>query len=164
VNEEVTSDERIPHKTSISPRSEENHMIDGEICNVSDAEDEAEINEEARMAKVKHIQSRPSEEEVELHMKTHLPYRSWCKHCVKGKAKNDPHSRSKQELTTDIIEMDYAFLTENSDERKERKAKERKGDQCNKEKGMPVLVTRDRRSGKVSAEVVPQKGENPYAV
>ena len=70
MNEEVTCDEHISHTTSISPTREENHNIDGQICNVSDAEDEAEISEEARMAKIKHIQSRPSEEEVELHMKT----------------------------------------------------------------------------------------------
>ena len=24
------------------------------------------------------------------HMKTHIPYRSWCAHCVRGRGRNDP--------------------------------------------------------------------------
>ena len=24
-------------------------------------------------------------------MKTHIPYRSWCAHCVRGRGRNDPH-------------------------------------------------------------------------
>ena len=29
----------------------------------------------------------PSEVEVEEHNLTHLPYRSWCEHCVRGRGK-----------------------------------------------------------------------------
>ena len=33
----------------------------------------------------------PTKAEVPRHNLTHLPYRSWCPECVKGRAKADPH-------------------------------------------------------------------------
>ena len=33
----------------------------------------------------------PSQSEIDFHMMTHLPYRSWCEHCVKGRAKEMSH-------------------------------------------------------------------------
>ena len=35
----------------------------------------------------------PSQREREEHQMTHLPYRSWCSHCVRGKGKEAPHLR-----------------------------------------------------------------------
>ena len=35
----------------------------------------------------------PSREEVDEHNVTHTPYRSWCPHCVSGRAKDYPHKR-----------------------------------------------------------------------
>ena len=40
------------------------------------------------------VPTMPSQEEVEAHMLTHVPYRSWCKRCVRGKAKGKPHFRT----------------------------------------------------------------------
>ena len=34
---------------------------------------------------------RVSKEERETHELTHTPYRSWCPHCVKGRARGSPH-------------------------------------------------------------------------
>ena len=36
-------------------------------------------------------ENQPSSQEVQEHMKTHIPYRSWCAHCVRGRVRNDPH-------------------------------------------------------------------------
>ena len=36
----------------------------------------------------------PSPEEVKEHEMTHLPYRSWCVHCVRGKGKSMDHRKS----------------------------------------------------------------------
>ena len=36
---------------------------------------------------------RPSESEVRDHCRTHLPYRNWCYHCVRGKGKDLDHRR-----------------------------------------------------------------------
>ena len=35
----------------------------------------------------------PSPEEVRAHDMTHLPYRSWCVHCVRGKGKSMAHAK-----------------------------------------------------------------------
>ena len=44
-------------------------------------------------AKVKMIRPgyHPTSRDIAEHMVNHLPYRAWCKHCVKGKAKGLPH-------------------------------------------------------------------------
>ena len=36
----------------------------------------------------------PSEAEVEQHELTHLPFRGWCRHCVRAKGKESPHHES----------------------------------------------------------------------
>ena len=38
----------------------------------------------------------PSLEEFQRHMMTHLPYRSWCEYCVKGRGKEAPHQRAQE--------------------------------------------------------------------
>ena len=38
----------------------------------------------------------PSEEEVKCHELTHLPYRSWCSHCVRGKGRAIDHRKTEQ--------------------------------------------------------------------
>ena len=35
----------------------------------------------------------PSAREVKEHMITHVPFRSWCEHCVRGRAVNEAHPR-----------------------------------------------------------------------
>ena len=47
---------------------------------------------EARAAKVS---KRPTQIEVDQHMMTNLPFRSWCPHCVRGKSKGRPHPQNK---------------------------------------------------------------------
>ena len=37
----------------------------------------------------------PSPEEVAAHNIDHYPYRSWCDHCVRGQAVNEPHKKIK---------------------------------------------------------------------
>ena len=36
----------------------------------------------------------PFAAEIEAHNLTHLPYRCWCRHCVRGRGKEMPHTRS----------------------------------------------------------------------
>ena len=36
----------------------------------------------------------PSADEVDQHSWTHLPYRSWCSHCIRGKGKTMEHRRA----------------------------------------------------------------------
>ena len=45
----------------------------------------------------KHIRDirTPSQEEVERHNLTHLPFRNWCPRCMKGRGKEAPHRKSE---------------------------------------------------------------------
>ena len=58
---------------------------------VIEVEPEDEIENGSR--KVKKVQGprEPSEEERIEHEMTHLPYRNWCRHCVRGRGKRMPH-------------------------------------------------------------------------
>ena len=52
-----------------------------------DDEDENVVDEDFCKTKVKKLQNPkdPTKEEREEHEKTHLPFRSWCRHCVRGR-------------------------------------------------------------------------------
>ena len=87
-------------------------------------------------------------------MVTHLPYRAWCAHCVKGKCNGSQHRKIEEEEKKDqqvpVISVDYMFM---ADKQKEEE-----------EKGMPILVAKDRRSKVIRARVVPEKGKRWYAI
>ena len=56
----------------------------------------------------------PSAAEVEEHRVTHIPYRSWCRECVEGKALGEhrghgrPHHHAK---VIPVVGMDYFYAT-----------------------------------------------------
>ena len=62
---------------------------------MSDVED-VFIGEEAELPKKVTIDVRPSKEEVDLHNKTHRPYRSWRPHCVRGKARRSSRRKRRR--------------------------------------------------------------------
>ena len=47
--------------------------------------------QEGRMSKGQKPPKEPTKAEREAHGRTHCPYRSWCRHCVKWRARNSPH-------------------------------------------------------------------------
>ena len=49
--------------------------------------------DEAVQPKTKPPPAKPSAEEVEKHMVTHLPFRDWCPHCVRGKSGSKPQEK-----------------------------------------------------------------------
>ena len=57
----------------------------------SESSSSEEDNNEAIPANAASKPKRPSKAEVDEHMLSHLPYRSWCAHCVRGKAKSKRH-------------------------------------------------------------------------
>ena len=60
--------------------------------------EEAEAGGEERKV-VKVLDPRqPSEEERRTHNLTHLPYRSWCEHCVKGRGRDHKVLKSQPEV------------------------------------------------------------------
>ena len=50
-----------------------------------------EESEETRRPKHRALPANVSKEEFDGHQLTHLPFRSWCDHCVRGKAVDDAH-------------------------------------------------------------------------
>ncbi len=77
-----------------------------------DKDDEDDCMEEAEVVARK-APREPTEAERLRHEATHIPYRAWCTHCVRGRGRRKPHFR--QHHTGDDnrvpkISMDYFFL------------------------------------------------------
>ena len=59
----------------------------------------------------------PTKAEIETHEVTHLPYRSWCAHCVAGKGVSSPHKYTGDEDKVGItISLDYCFVGDETSE------------------------------------------------
>eukprot|EP00973_Karenia_brevis_P093377 12417059-Karenia_brevis.AAC.1 len=58
-------------------------------------EDIEEDGDEIRAARPQATPRAPTYKEWRAHMLTHLPYRSWCAHCVRGK-KKEPRAYEKE--------------------------------------------------------------------
>ena len=59
---------------------------------------------------------RPSQAAVDEHELTHLPSRSWCKHCVLGRGEDAPHKKDDgNELSMPEIHWDFMLLGEEQD-------------------------------------------------
>lgn len=102
-------------------------------------------------ASVKKEVFKPTPDEVRAHNKTHLPFRSWCPHCVNGKAQGHPHFRGDTRDDHDVptISIDYSFLT----------SQESVSDESDESvnHSMPILCYTDDHRGTVYADVVPNK-------
>ena len=66
----------------------------------------------------------PTQEEVDRHYVTHMPFRSWCPVCVQGKARENPHYRKVGKTTSDkpTIGLDYKSFGESINEDDKRTA------------------------------------------
>jgi len=61
---------------------------------------------------------KPSSKEVEDHERTHLPFRSWCARCVRGKAQSHPHwNKSKEGHGIPTISWDYFYMDDNENDK-----------------------------------------------
>ena len=90
---------------------------------------DVEATEEGIEAKLMSKPIEPTQEEIDKHMATHIPFRSWCPHCVMGKAKNNkPQKRKESSSEVPVISKDYMFMGEGKEdaEAEEGKGKEEK--------------------------------------
>ena len=70
--------------------------------------DMEEQREEAEESKGVNRGTKLSRKEVEEHERTHLPFRNWCKHCVFGKAKSNPHRKAdEREGEKPVVSIDF---------------------------------------------------------
>ena len=112
---------------------------------------EREVGEEAVRAMARRTEPVPSQREVEEHNLDHGVFRSWCPHCVKGRAESYGHVKKVQnEGDVPTIGIDYMYM--HSEQEKE------------EEKGMPIIVAKDNKTKMIMARVVPSKGLDSYAV
>ena len=101
--------------------------------------------EEGRVAKGVKAPQRVSTEEREEHERTHTPFRAWCRHCVRGRAKNMPHRTKQGKEEGDEaprVSMDYFFMSEADETACEN----------------PLFVMIDEETGDKYARAVGQKG------
>ena len=85
----------------------------------------------------------PTQREFEEHMVLHMPFRAWCPHRVKGRAKSEPHwiVKEKEEETVPTLSMDYMWM--NSKE----ESKQNEDNEDTELRGMPIRVMKDSKSG-----------------
>ena len=84
---------------------------------------------------------KPSAEEVRRHMISHVPFRSWCEYCVKGKAKDSPHYRVLRGDVDEepVFSWDYMYMKSSG---AASSSTEYVGDMGDK----PILVGKDRKA------------------
>ena len=84
----------------------------------------------------------PSQTEIDEHNMTHLPFRSWCRHCVRGRAESHPHLWQRpEELVIPELHADYYCFLGKADE-----------------KTVPIVVLRDRANQMTCSMIVKEKG------
>ncbi len=55
----------------------------------------------------------PSLDDVECHRCSHIPFRSWCRWCVMGRGRGDPHLTSAGSVIP-IVGLDYFYVDDGS--------------------------------------------------
>ena len=114
---------------------------------MGDAQDHQDMREGEEAKELPNVipkcHKKPTVSEIVAHNRSHTPYRSWCKHCVAGRAPNLPHRprRPDQGALKNETAADYCFLRNAA-----------------RDVSQPVLVARDRRRGIYIAHAVPFKG------
>ncbi len=86
--------------------------------------DHRQEGEEGRRPRVLKDVVRVSRKEREEHEATHTPFRPWCEHCVRGRARNEPHMHKKkgERMAERVprVSMDYFFMSEEDKEKRRR--------------------------------------------
>ena len=109
--------------------------------------EEGRSDEEYGMRKAmrKRSPQEPSKEEREEHERTHMPFRSWCRHCVRGRGKEEGCKKVKRDYEGFEVHMDFMFM----------------GDEGS-EKTLAMLVVRERSTKAVMVCVAPRKSSGEW--
>ena len=79
---------------------------------VASANPVVQDNEDTPVARARKPPPGPTAEELDKHELTHVVFRSWCKHCISSRAKEDPHrSVATHEGRTPKVMLDWMFFT-----------------------------------------------------
>ena len=81
---------------------------------VEQAEDELDVQDgdcEGASARVLPDPGEPTASQMEDHRASgHIPYRSWCRECVEGRATGEQHRKRRGTRTVCVFSVDYLFL------------------------------------------------------
>ena len=119
-----------------------------------DLPDEGDASAEARTPKVTRFPGDPTKEQRRQHECTRCPYRSWCRFCVEGRAREMAHKlvdQSTRKIST--VSFDYLFVTRGGVHTREEFEVLKAG-----ETALKVLVVCDSKSKATFAHGVPAKG------
>ena len=142
----VEEEGEVGHEDEIGGRGYQFDTVDGDAD--SEGEDiHAEADPEIQTPNIIPDPGNPTKEEIEKHrVSGHLPFRSWCKECVCGKAPGQPHRVAGVRRGEDhLIAFDYFYL----------------GDPRNDEEGeqaVKYIVVKDKQSKARFAHAIPKKG------
>ena len=130
-------------------------------CMPIEEEEDAAEDQEAPKIRILPTPNPPSRQEALEHNCTHIPFRSWCQHCVRGKSKSSHHKAGAGMAgsETPVVSFDYAFLGDRRQNAE--KEDEDEGGQHVEDDDVTkttVLVGRDAKSRVCCAIPVPQKG------
>ena len=139
---------------SVRPEGRANCVVQA-VGDRAATESEDAVNEEIKAEEVEeygerlpvrvHDPALPGRAEIEQHMLTHVPFRSWCEHCVKGRGEEAGHPKGKDEAYELEMHMDFCFMGEEKDSTK-----------------LTILVVRERRTRMTMSSVTPTKGDNEF--
>ena len=65
----------------------------------------------------RHDPAAPSKDEKEEHDKTQIPFRRWCRHCVRDRGKEDACKDKKKDLKQYDVHMNFLFMGDVGSER-----------------------------------------------
>ena len=72
--------------------------VEDEMVGESVGGEDLIAEDQARQPRLPHDPGRPTKQEIAEHCVRHWPFRSWCRHCVCGRAVSKPHrSRSDED-------------------------------------------------------------------
>ena len=128
---------------------------------------EEPICEESETLKPVKAPWQPTTAEMEDHRVTHIPYRSWCEHCVRGRALGQKHLRGTPVSRVPVIGVDYFFMTKDTLMTPEECRAALKGgmeDAIEKGEIVKCLMVRCSVSRSELAIVIGKKGVDDYAV
>ena len=119
--------------SSVRPRNEEEVKV---LAMDQDGDEEFGERKTKRMPDPR----LPSREEQEEHALTHVPFRSWCRHCVRGRAEECGHFKKDEEVRGVEVHMDYCFPGDEDEDFK-----------------LTILVARERGTRMTMSSVAPSK-------
>ena len=122
----------------------------------NDAEVNGEMDDEGHVPKVFTSPGQPSAIAMAKHKCTHIPFRSWCKHCVRGRGRDRQHrlitgaEGASNPSAVPRVVMDYGFFSTNN-----------QGEDCEDDVGtikMTMLIVKETMCGSVWGYCVRHKG------